>query len=187
MGYTGSQSVYWSGLSEKDQDKTSTVLMGLNAWQSEIFKVFTYLSFPRKRPFCTLIKLRRRNAKKKIAEFSIIPHFCTVKRCNRQFKYVLSVSLYSSLAVCSLFWLAVVRLVSLSTVGRQFMCACSVNLAWSMTETAGMRLCQFVSEEMKDTSENNNGLSIWNNLSWDNLSCHLFLCNLDGGVKILKL
>ena len=56
-----------------------------------------------------------------------------------------------------------------------------------MTETAGMRLCQFVSEEMKDTSENNNGLSIWNNLSWDNLSCHLFLCNLDGSVKVLKL
>ena len=56
-----------------------------------------------------------------------------------------------------------------------------------MTETAGMRLYQFVSEEMKDTSENNNGLSIWNNLSWDNLSCHLFLCNLDGGIKVLKL
>ena len=34
---------------------------------------------------------------------------------------------------------------------------------------------------------NNNGLSFWNNLSWDNLSCHLFLCNLDGGVKVLKL
>ena len=51
-----------------------------------------------------------------------------------------------------------------------------------MTETAGMRLCQFVTEEMKDTSENNNGLSIWNNPS-----CHLFLCNLDGGVKVLKL
>ena len=34
---------------------------------------------------------------------------------------------------------------------------------------------------------NNNGLSVWNNLSWDNLSCHLFLCNLDGGVKVLKL
>ena len=53
MGYTGSQSVYWSGLSEKDQYKTSviavnfdgirslnpTVLMGLNAWQSEIIHI----------------------------------------------------------------------------------------------------------------------------------------------------
>ena len=36
-------------------------------------------------------------------------------------------------------------------------------------------------------ARNNNGLSVWNNLSWDNLSCHLFLCNLDGGVKVLKL
>ena len=77
---------------------------------------------------------------------------------------------------------------SLSTVERQFICACSVNLAWLMPETAGMRLCRFVSEEMKEhRTENNNWLSIWNNLSWDNLSCHLFLCNLDGGVKVLKL
>ena len=77
---------------------------------------------------------------------------------------------------------------SLSTVKRQFICACSVNLTWLMPETAGMRLCRFVSEEMKEhRTENNNGLSIWNNLSWDNLSCHLFLCNLDGGVKVLKL
>ena len=166
-----------------------TVLMGLNAWQSEIFKVFTYLSFPRKRPFCTLTKLRRRNAKRRIAKFPIVLHFYTNKRQTWRHTELsnITLTLCSSLAVCSLFWLAVVRLVSLSTVGRQFMCACSVNLAWSMTETAGIRLCQFVSEEMKDTSENNNGLSIWNNLSWDNLSCHLFLCNLDGGVKILKL
>ena len=37
--------------------------------------------------------------------------------------------LCESLAVCSLFLLAVVRLLSLSTVERQFICACSVNLA----------------------------------------------------------
>ena len=167
MGYTGSQSVYWSGLSEKDQYKTSviavnfdgisslnpTVLMGLNAWQSEIFKVFTYLSFPQKRPFCTLIKLRRRNAKNSIAEFPIITNLCTVGA--RWFDYsenqeVLQPHLIRFLAVCSLFWLAVARLLSLSTVERQFICACSVNLARLMPETAGMRLCRFVSEEMKE-------------------------------------
>ena len=77
---------------------------------------------------------------------------------------------------------------SLSTVERQFICACSVNLTWLMPETAGMHLCRFVSKEMKEhRTKNNNGLSVWNNLSWDNLSCHLFLCNLDGGVKVLKL
>ena len=84
-GYTGSQSVYWSGLSEIAvnfdgiRSLNPTVLMGLNAWQSEIFKVFTYLSFPRKRPFCTLIKLRRRTAKNSIAKFPIILGLYTVR------------------------------------------------------------------------------------------------------------
>ena len=163
--------------------------MGPNAWQSEIFKVFTYLSFWRKRPFCNWTKFRRRNARNRIVEIPIILCFCViVTRTTEIWRSSYRSNGYISLAVCSLFWLAVVRLLSLSTVERQFICACSVNLAWLMPETAGMRLCRFVSEEMKEhRTENNNWLSIWNNLSWDNLSCHLFLCNLDGGVKVLKL
>ena len=163
--------------------------MGPNAWQSEIFKVFTYPSFSPKRPFCTWIKSRRKNRRSRIGEFPIIfqSHVHKSTSWANDIKGFWQRPLSSFFAVFSLFWLAVVRLLSLSTEERQFICACSVNLAWSMTETAGMRLCQFVSEEMKDTSENNNGFSIWNNLSWDNLSCHLFLCNLDGSVKVLKL
>ena len=62
--------------------------------------------------------------------------------------------------------------------------ACTVILPLSlMPKTAGMRLWRFTSEEMqKNMSENNNGSSIWNNLS-----CHFSLCNLDGGIKVLKL
>ena len=127
--------------------------MGPNAWQSEIFKVFTYLSFWRKRPFCNWTKFRRRNARNRIVEFPIILCFYVIVTrttenwisCFRSTVYI-----YNSLAVCSLFWLAVVRLLSLSTVERQFICACSVNLARLMPETAGTRLCRFVSEEMKE-------------------------------------
>ena len=124
--------------------------MGPNAWQSEIFKVFTYLSFSRKRPFCTWIKSRRKNARNRIGEFPIILLirvqgggwvWCNLSKLQ---------TLYYFLPVRSLFWLAVVRLLSLSTVERQFICACSVNLARLMPETAGMRLCRFVSEEMKE-------------------------------------
>ena len=127
--------------------------MGPNAWQSEIFKVFTYLSFSRKRPFCNWTKFRRRNARNRIDEFPIILWFHVAEV--RAFVYsvdriIPQLYLSESLAVCSLFWLAIVRLLSLSTVERQFMCACSVNLARLMPETAGMRLCRFVSEEMKE-------------------------------------
>ena len=127
--------------------------MGPNAWQSEIFKVFTYLSFSRKRPFCNWTKFRRRNARNRIDEFPIILWFHVAEV--RAFVYsedriIPQLYLSESLAVCSLFWLAIVRLLSLSTVERQFICACSVNLARLMPETAGMRLCRFVSEEMKE-------------------------------------
>ena len=126
--------------------------MGPNAWQSEIFKVFTYLSFSWKRPFCTWIKSRRKNARNRIGEFLIILYFHVTKmRAYYKWKLIMSARQVSNpLAVCSLFWLAVVRLLSLSTVERQFICACSVNLARLMPETAGMRLCRFVSEEMKE-------------------------------------
>ena len=126
--------------------------MGPNAWQSEIFKVFTYLSFSRKRPSCNWTKFRRRNARNRIGEFPIILSFHVAEmgaylKCQSAAPQFY---LYESLAVCSLFWLAIVRLLSLSTVERQFICACSVNLARLMPETAGMRLCRFVSEEMKE-------------------------------------
>ena len=74
---------------------------------------------------------------------------CTVN-CYKKLTWLKQQNLYYFLPVCSLFWLAVVRLLSLSTVERQFICACSVNLARLMPETAGMRLCRFVSEEMKE-------------------------------------
>ena len=166
--------------------------MGLNAWQSEIIKVFIYLSFSRKRPFCNWTKFRRRNARNRIGEFSTIIHFHVIKtrRCvkdnNLGVQFLTELMQILWLFALSSDWLLLQ--LSLSTVERQFICACSVNLDRLMPETAGMRLCRFVSEEMKEhRTENNNWLSIWNNLSWDNLSCHLFLCNLDGGVKVLKL
>ena len=127
--------------------------MGPNAWQSEIYKVFTYLSFSRKRPFCNWRKFRRRNSRNRIGEFPIILwiHVAGMGAYEKyQGKVAPQFYLYESLAVCSLFWLAIVRLLSLSTVERQFICACSVNLARLMPETAGMRLCRFVSEEMKE-------------------------------------
>ena len=128
--------------------------MGPNAWQSEIFKVFTYLSFWRNRPFCNWTKFRRRNTRNRIVEFPIILCFCIIITNTAKELWKSSscqLCIYNSLAVCSLFWLAVVRLsLSLSTVERQFICACSVNLARLMPETAGMRLCRFVSEEMKE-------------------------------------
>ena len=126
--------------------------MGPNAWQSEIFKVFTYLSFWRKRPFCNWTKFRRRHTRNRIVEFPIILRFCIIvtSTTEHSLKHFDQLYIYNSLAVCSLFWLAVVRLLSLSTVERQFICACSVNLARLMPETAGMRLCRFVSEEMKE-------------------------------------
>ena len=127
--------------------------MGPNAWQSEIFKVFTYLSFSRKRPFCNWTKFRRRNARNRIDEFPIILWFHVAEV--RAFVYsegriIPQLYLCESLAVCSLFWLAIVRLLSLSTVERQFICACSVNLARLIPETAGMRLCRFVSGKVKE-------------------------------------
>ena len=126
--------------------------MGPNAWQSEFFKVFTYLSFWRKRPFCNWTKFRRRNTRNRIVEFPIILWFYIIvtKTTESKRHFHDQLYIYNSLAVCSLFWLAVVRLLSLSTVERQFICACSVNLARLMPETAGMRLCRFVSEEMKE-------------------------------------
>ena len=126
--------------------------MGPNAWQSEIYKVFTYLSFSRKRPFCNWRKFRRRNSRNRIGEFPIILwfHVAEMGAYKKWQKVWPQFYLYESLAVCSLFWLAIVRLLSLSTVERQFICACSVNLARLMPETAGMRLCRFVSEEMKE-------------------------------------
>lgn len=126
--------------------------MGPNAWQSEIFKVFTYLSFSRKRPFCNWTKFRRRNTRNRISEFPIILYFPALVEAGQSMWECggkLQI-LYYFLPVRSLFWLAVVRLLSLSTVERQFICACSVNLARLMPETAGMRLCRFVSEEMKE-------------------------------------
>ena len=126
--------------------------MGPNAWQSEIFKVFTYLSFSRKRPFCNWTKFRRRNARNRIGEFPIILFFYVVG-IDAELNWLTFSGQQNILdfkAVFSLFWLAVVRLLSLSTVERQFICACSVNLARLMPETAGMRLCRFVSEEMKE-------------------------------------
>ena len=50
-------------------------------------------------------------------------------------------------------------------------------------ETTGMRLRRFPAQEkQEDTSENNNGYCIW-----DNLSYHFSLCNLNGSEKVLKL
>ena len=130
--------------------------MGPNAWQSEIFKVFTYLSFWRKRPFCNWTKFRRRNARNRIGEFPIILHFHVNgirgvgKWCCEEVTTTFIQILWVVFSLFWFFWLAVVRLLSLSTVERQFICACSVNLARLMPETAGMRLCRFVIEEMEE-------------------------------------
>ena len=100
--------------------------MGPNAWQSEIFKVFTYLSFSRKRPFCNWTKFRRRNARNRIGEFPIILFFYVVG-IDAELNWLTFSGQQNILdfkAVFSLFWLAVVRLLSLSTVERQFICAC---------------------------------------------------------------
>ena len=52
-----------------------------------------------------------------------------------------------------------------------------------MRETTGIRLRRFPAQEkQEDTSENNNGYCIW-----DNLSYHFSLCNLNGSGKVLKL
>ena len=166
--------------------------MGLNAWQSEIIKVFIYLSFSRKRPFCNWTKFRRRNARNRIGEFSIIIHFHVIKtrRCvtdnNLGVKF-LNRTYANSLAVCSLFWLAVVATVTQhgreAIYLRMFRKFSSIDARNRWYASVSIRKWR----DEGTYAGNNNGLSVWNNLSWDNLSCHLFLCNLDGGVKVLKL
>ena len=165
--------------------------MGPNAWQSEIFKVFTYLSFSRKRPFCNWTKFRRRNARNRIDEFPIILWFHVAEV--RAFVYsedriIPQLYLSESLAVCSLFWLAIVRGI-VTQHGREAIYL-RMFRKFSSIDARNRWYASVSIRKWRDEgtyARNNNGLSIWNNLSWDNLSCHLFLCNLDGGVKVLKL
>ena len=63
-------------------------------------------------------------------------------------------------------------------VEGHFVCASSVNFRL-MRETAGMRLRRFAK---KKKQENNSGSS-----TWDNFSCHISLCNLDGSGKVFRL
>ena len=159
--------------------------MGLNAWQSEIFKVFIYLSFSRKRPFCNWTKFRRRNARNRIGEFSIIIHFHVIK-ARSWVKLQQPRDVFRG-GVCSLFWLAVVATVTQhgreAIYLRMFRKFSSIDARNRWYASVSIRKWR----DEGTYAGNNNGLSVWNNLSWDNLSCHLFLCNLDGGVKVLKL
>ena len=170
--------------------------MGPNAWQSEIFKVFTYLSFWRKRPFCNWTKFRRRNTWNRIGEFPIILYFHVngmhaVDKCKRRFA-----QLHYKHFVA---WFLFVLIILILLIG-----CCEATVTQHGREAIYLRMfCKFSSIDARHRwyasvsirkwrdegtyAGNNNGLSVWNNLSWDNLSCHLFLCNLDGGVKVLKL
>ena len=161
--------------------------MGPNAWQSEIFKVFTYPSFSRKRPFCKWTKFRRRN---RIGEFPIILYFRVLGW--RWAKYVIpsrQVTNFILFFACSLSLLIGCCEATVTQHGREAIYL-RMFRKFSSIDARNRWYASVSIRKWRDEGTyagNNNGLSVWNNLSWDNLSCHLFLCNLDGGVKVLKL
>ena len=170
--------------------------MGPNAWQSEIFKVFTYLSFSRKRPFCNWTKFRRRNTRNRIGEFPIVL-YVYVNGMHATDKWGISGSQLRTINCVA--WLLFLLIILILLIG-----CCEATVTQHGREAIYLRMFRkFSSIDARNRwyasvsirkwrdegtyARNNNGLSVWNNLSWDNLSCHLFLCNLDGGVKVLKL
>ena len=165
--------------------------MGPNAWQSEIFKVFTYLSFWRKRPFCNWTKFRRRNARNWIGEFPIILwfHVTLVRAYNHVLERQVSSTLFIRIFGCLLSLLIGYCEATVTQHGREAIYL-RMFRKFSSIDARNRWYASVSIRKWRDEGTyagNNNGLSVWNNLSWDNLSSHLFLCNLDGGVKVLKL
>ena len=164
--------------------------MGPNAWQSDIFKVFTYLSFSRKRPSCNWTKFRRRNARNWIGEFPIILWFHIILvRAQFEAWCCTASTLFIRIFGCLLSLLIGYCEATVTQHGREaiylrmFRKFSSIDARNRWYASVSIRKWR----DERTYAGNNNGLSVWNNLSWDNLSCHLFLCNLDGGVKVLKL
>ena len=164
--------------------------MGPNAWQSEIFKVFTYPSFSRKRPFCNWTKFRQRNTRNRISEFPIILYFRVLGwRWAKYVKVRKQVTNFILFFACSLSLLIGCCEATVTQHGREAIYL-RMFRKFSSIDARNRWYASVSIRKWRDEgtyARNNNGLSVWNNFSWDNLSSHLFLCNLDGGVKVLKL